>query len=167
MNPAPLTALSGSTKINLIQNVILLHRDLHDVWDSYNFAVNPNVCIFLNLSMVSLFTMSFHSVGMWSFHLFPAMMILLEMSLNWITLLMIFCLAGVPKNIKGTSEPGTTRMHLVVAWICWDRIFGVKKGVRSTWSLRWLPDFTVFRPSKNSPPEYFSKSPRWYSIQVE
>ena len=27
-----------------IQNIILLRSDLHDAWDNYKFAVNPDVC---------------------------------------------------------------------------------------------------------------------------
>jgi len=41
-DPAPLAALGGSTKIDSIQNVILLRGDLHDAWDNYDFAVNPD-----------------------------------------------------------------------------------------------------------------------------
>ncbi|KAI0246009.1 hypothetical protein BJV78DRAFT_1258519 [Lactifluus subvellereus] len=40
-DPAPLAALGGSTKIHSIQNVIPLRGDLHDAWDNYDFAVNP------------------------------------------------------------------------------------------------------------------------------
>ncbi|KIM80031.1 hypothetical protein PILCRDRAFT_822864 [Piloderma croceum F 1598] len=41
-DPAPLTELGGSTKIDSVQNVILLRGDLHDAWDNYKFAVNPD-----------------------------------------------------------------------------------------------------------------------------
>ncbi|KAF8232788.1 hypothetical protein L208DRAFT_1270241, partial [Tricholoma matsutake] len=41
-DPAPLHDLGGSTKIDSIQNVILLRNDLHDAWDNYMFAVNPD-----------------------------------------------------------------------------------------------------------------------------
>jgi hypothetical protein len=34
--------LGGATKIDSIQNVILLRSDLHDAWDNYEFAVNPD-----------------------------------------------------------------------------------------------------------------------------
>jgi len=41
-DPAPLAALGGSTKIDSIQNVIFLRGDLHDAWDNYDFAVDPD-----------------------------------------------------------------------------------------------------------------------------
>lgn len=43
-DPAPILALGGPSKIDSIQNVILLRSDLHDAWDNYEFAVNPDVC---------------------------------------------------------------------------------------------------------------------------
>jgi hypothetical protein len=46
-DPAPVAELGGLTKIDSIQNVILLRGDLHDAWDNYKFAVNPDVCAFL------------------------------------------------------------------------------------------------------------------------
>jgi hypothetical protein len=42
-DPAPILALGGLSKIDSIQNVILLRSDLHDSWDNYEFAVNPDV----------------------------------------------------------------------------------------------------------------------------
>lgn len=42
-DPAPLSQVGGATKIDSIQNVILLRSDLHDAWDGYRFAVNPDV----------------------------------------------------------------------------------------------------------------------------
>ena len=45
-DPATLPELGGPTKIDSIQNVVLLRSDLHDAWDSYKFAVNPDVCSF-------------------------------------------------------------------------------------------------------------------------
>ena len=45
-DPAPLIEVGGPTKIDSIQNVILLRSDLHDAWDSYRIAVNPDVCRF-------------------------------------------------------------------------------------------------------------------------
>jgi len=41
-DPAPLSDLGGPTKIDSIQNVILLRSDLHDAWDNYKFGVNPD-----------------------------------------------------------------------------------------------------------------------------
>ncbi|KAF8436607.1 hypothetical protein L210DRAFT_3548627 [Boletus edulis BED1] len=41
-DPATLPELGGPTKIDSIQNVILLWSDLHDAWDNYKFAVNPD-----------------------------------------------------------------------------------------------------------------------------
>ena len=45
-DPASLPEFGGPTKIDSIQNVILLRSDLHDAWDNYEFAVDPDVCIF-------------------------------------------------------------------------------------------------------------------------
>ena len=45
-DPAPLVELGGASKIDSIQNMILLRSDLHDAWDNYMFGVNPDVCIF-------------------------------------------------------------------------------------------------------------------------
>jgi hypothetical protein len=44
-DPAPPQEVGGPTKIDSIQNVILLRSDLHDAWDNYQIAVNPDVCI--------------------------------------------------------------------------------------------------------------------------
>jgi len=41
-DPAPLNELGGPTKIDSVQNMILLRSDLHDAWDSYKLAVNPD-----------------------------------------------------------------------------------------------------------------------------
>ena len=60
---ASLPELGGSTKIDSIQNVILLRSDLHDAWDNYKFAVNPDVCIF-HLSPVSVLNFRSDSAGM-------------------------------------------------------------------------------------------------------
>ena len=49
-DPATLPELGGPTKIDSIQNVILLRSDLHDAWNSYKFAVNPDVCSSLSIS---------------------------------------------------------------------------------------------------------------------
>lgn len=46
-DPAPLAEVGGVTKIDSIQNVMLLRGDLHDAWDNYKFSVNPDVRIFL------------------------------------------------------------------------------------------------------------------------
>jgi hypothetical protein len=54
-DPASLPELGGPTKIDSIQNAILLRSDLHDAWDNYKFAVDPDVCIFS-----SIFTISSH-----------------------------------------------------------------------------------------------------------
>jgi hypothetical protein len=45
-DPAPNSEVDGPTKFDSIQNVIRLRSDLHDAWDSYKFAVNPDVCDF-------------------------------------------------------------------------------------------------------------------------
>ena len=37
----------GRIKINSVQNVITMRRDLHDAWDNYEFGVDPNVCSIL------------------------------------------------------------------------------------------------------------------------
>ncbi|KAF8551880.1 hypothetical protein OG21DRAFT_217138 [Imleria badia] len=41
-DPATLPELGGPTKIDSIQNVILLRSDLHDAWDNYKSAVHPD-----------------------------------------------------------------------------------------------------------------------------
>ncbi|KAF8323479.1 uncharacterized protein EI90DRAFT_3076774 [Cantharellus anzutake] len=41
-DPAPLAEVGGPTKIDSIQNVLLLRSDLHDAWDNYEFGVNPD-----------------------------------------------------------------------------------------------------------------------------
>ena len=43
-DPAPILALGGPSKINTLQNVILLRIDLQNAWDNYEFAVNPDIC---------------------------------------------------------------------------------------------------------------------------
>ena len=85
-DPAPLAELGGSTKIDSIQNVILLRGDLHAAWYSYKFAVNPDVYI-CHLSKVPVLIMSAHSSSMLLFPSFPAAMISLEISSSSITLL--------------------------------------------------------------------------------
>ena len=45
-DPAPLVELGGPTKIDSIQNTILLRGDLYDAWNNYMFGVNSDVCIF-------------------------------------------------------------------------------------------------------------------------
>ena len=60
---ATLPELGGPTKIDSIQNVILLRSDLHDAWDNYRFAVNPDVCIFHPYPVPAL-TIRSDSVGM-------------------------------------------------------------------------------------------------------
>ena len=45
--------MGGPTKIDSIQNVILLRSDLHDAWDSYQIVVNPDVCTNFFLYVVS------------------------------------------------------------------------------------------------------------------
>jgi len=47
-DPASLLELGGPTKIDSIQNVILLRSDLHDAWDNYMFGIDPDVCIFFD-----------------------------------------------------------------------------------------------------------------------
>lgn len=42
-DPAPVLDLGGPTKIDSIQNVILMRSDLCDLWDNYEFGVDPNV----------------------------------------------------------------------------------------------------------------------------
>jgi len=41
-DPAPNNEMGGSKKIDSIQNMLLLRSDLHDAWDNYKFAVNPD-----------------------------------------------------------------------------------------------------------------------------
>ncbi|GBE89982.1 hypothetical protein SCP_1800040 [Sparassis crispa] len=41
-DPAPPSQVGGPTKIDSIQNIILLRGDLHDAWDNYMFGVNPD-----------------------------------------------------------------------------------------------------------------------------
>jgi HNH endonuclease len=47
---APLEVVGGSSKIDSLQNVLLLRSDLHNAWDNYCIAVNPSVCVFLLLA---------------------------------------------------------------------------------------------------------------------
>jgi len=61
-DPAPLSEVGGSPKIDSIQNVLLLRSDLHDAWDSYRFAVNHEVCDFSLLAPRHL-TMNFPQRG--------------------------------------------------------------------------------------------------------
>jgi len=57
-DPAPPQEVGGPTKIDSIQNVILLRSDLHGAWDNYQIAVNPDVCINFFLFMVSVLTIA-------------------------------------------------------------------------------------------------------------
>ncbi|KAF8738560.1 hypothetical protein AX14_011042 [Amanita brunnescens Koide BX004] len=41
-DPAPLLSLGGSSKIDSVQNVILIRADLQRGWDGYSLAVNPD-----------------------------------------------------------------------------------------------------------------------------
>ncbi|KAK2462866.1 hypothetical protein APHAL10511_005064 [Amanita phalloides] len=41
-DPAPPEDVGGPTKIDSIQNIILLRSDLHDAWDNYKISVNPD-----------------------------------------------------------------------------------------------------------------------------
>ncbi|KAF8531012.1 hypothetical protein JB92DRAFT_3139171 [Gautieria morchelliformis] len=41
-DPAPISDIGGPSKIDSIQNIILLRSDLHNAWDNYDFAVNPD-----------------------------------------------------------------------------------------------------------------------------
>jgi len=52
-DPAPLLELGGPTKVDSIQNVILLRSDLHDAWDNYMFGVDPDVCNFSFIPSIS------------------------------------------------------------------------------------------------------------------
>lgn len=40
---ASIRALGGPTKIDSIQNTILMKSDLHDMWNNYEFGVNPDI----------------------------------------------------------------------------------------------------------------------------
>jgi hypothetical protein len=62
-DPAPLIELGGPSKIDSIQNMILLRSDLHDAWDNYMFGVNPDVCI-SHLFPRSVLTICSNSAGM-------------------------------------------------------------------------------------------------------
>ena len=130
-----------------------LSESYHESWtsyctqwinqDSYNFAVNPNVCIFFIYPWYHFSPwISTVWVCMWSLHLFPAMMVLLEMSLNCIMsrtpiyiLVMIFCVIIFCQACWRIwralmSLPRTTRMHLLVVWwICWGWIFRVELSI--------------------------------------
>ena len=83
-DPAPLVELGGPTKIDSIQNTILLQRNLYDAWNNYMFGVNPDVCMF-HLSLV------LDSAGISSSLSFPGTIILLERCLNSITLSTAIC----------------------------------------------------------------------------
>lgn len=39
---APASDVGGSSKIDSVQNVIMLRSDLRDMWDNYEFGVNPD-----------------------------------------------------------------------------------------------------------------------------
>jgi len=39
---APLNQIGGPLKIDSVQNVIMMRSDLHEKWDNYEFAVNPD-----------------------------------------------------------------------------------------------------------------------------
>jgi hypothetical protein len=39
----PASAVAGS--INSVQNGLLLRSDIHDFFDSYDFSINPDVCL--------------------------------------------------------------------------------------------------------------------------
>jgi len=41
-DPAPNSEVGGSSKIDSVQNALLLRSDLHDAWDNYMIAVNPD-----------------------------------------------------------------------------------------------------------------------------
>jgi len=41
-DPAPSNEVGGLSKIDSIQNLMLLRSDVHDAWDSYDLAVNPD-----------------------------------------------------------------------------------------------------------------------------
>lgn len=43
---APVSELGGASKIDSVQNAILLRSDLHNAWSDYLIAVLPDVCIF-------------------------------------------------------------------------------------------------------------------------
>jgi len=43
---APASSVGGFSKVDSIQNVFMLRSDLHDMWDNYEFSVNPDVSVF-------------------------------------------------------------------------------------------------------------------------
>lgn len=53
-DPAPLLSLGGSSKIDSVQNVILIRADLQRGWDGYSLAVNPDVSIFNFYTVLTL-----------------------------------------------------------------------------------------------------------------
>ena len=53
-DPAPVNEVGGRTRIDSIQNVLLLRADLHNAWDNYKFAVNPDVRLLSILSVAFL-----------------------------------------------------------------------------------------------------------------
>ena len=89
-DPAPLLSLGGSSKIDSVQNVILIRADLQRGWDSYSLSVNPDVCI-SNFYAVLILIIYSNSVGMWLSRSFPATKMLLGTSSNWTTLLTPIC----------------------------------------------------------------------------
>ena len=114
---ASLPELGGSTKIDSIQNVILLRSDLHDAWDSYKFAVHPDVCTFFRLPpSISCLTFRFRQRGHVVIPFVPGYDDIAGkvLKLDHITddnlrpldeLLRDHFLQGVLKNMKGAGEP--------------------------------------------------------------
>lgn len=50
-DPAHISEVGGPTKIDSIQNVILLRSDLHNAWVHYKFAVDPDVCLYTHFAI--------------------------------------------------------------------------------------------------------------------
>jgi HNH endonuclease len=42
-DPGPASAIGGHSKIDSVQNVFMLQSDMHDLWDNYEFGINPDV----------------------------------------------------------------------------------------------------------------------------
>ena len=68
---ALLDAVGSYSKIDSIQNVFMLRSDLHDMFDNYEFGVNPDVRSFLHRSRLLSFLnfrtgqLSYHCVYKW------------------------------------------------------------------------------------------------------
>jgi len=106
------TSCHTPSKIDSIQNVILLRSDLHDKWDNYSFAVNPDVRFLSALLDLN----SFAQAGYLVIPFVPGyddiagkilkLDHIIDQNLRPLDdLLRNHFLQGVLKNMKGTTEP--------------------------------------------------------------